>query len=208
MPQARGSHSAEAEEAWHKKWNGKLLPSVTLPMLAFHSSKKAYWHASCGNRCHIHFKAVDTINEKRREALLCRVCKQTKRQSSQHEHKLYRLLSKNHSHFAVEVHMEACSSYPAELLKHPFDAMLVPSGLLIEVDGEQHIDTDLKNVRVEEQQAQDATINAAVAAAGLCLVRLHYQDTRLEWWHVLQAAKARVQEGERGFVMFSKAFGV
>jgi hypothetical protein len=61
---------------------------------------------------------------------------------------------------------------------HPFDVMLVATGLLIEVDGQQYFGSDMMQTVVEEQQENDEKVNQGVISAGLCMVRLHYLDKR------------------------------
>lgn len=206
MPQPRKAHSEEAHEYWHKKWNQKLLPGIHLSALGYHSKQKVYWHALCRKRCHCRHLAVDTVNEQRRQALKCRPCGETKKKGSMYEVKLYSLLTKNSCHFVVEVFLDKTAASRLELANHPFDVMLVATGLLIEVDGQQHFESDMMQTVVEEQQESDEIINKAVMTAGLCMVRLHYLDTRADWWDVIKRARARIEQGDTGFVMFSKSY--
>lgn len=64
------------------------------------------------------------------------------------------------------------------MASHPFDVMLVATGLLIEVDGQQYFGSDMMQTVVEEQQENDEKVNQGVISAGLCMVRLHYLDKR------------------------------
>lgn len=206
MPQPKREHSEEAYQYWHKKWNKKLLPTVQLIGLGHHSQQKAYWQATCLERDHCRFLAVDTVNELRRYALKCKPCGQTKKEASQFELKLYRLLSKYHCHFAVEVYLEMTAKAREPLASHPFDAMLIATGLLIEVDGEQHFGSDMMQTTVEEQQQSDDKVNHAVKSAGLCMVRLHDLDTRADWWESINKARAKIEQGDSGFVLYSKSY--
>jgi very-short-patch-repair endonuclease len=206
MPQPKRAHSEEAYQYWHKKWNKIFLPTIHLSGLGHHSKQKAYWHAACLKRGHCRFLTVDTVNELRRDALKCKPCGQTKKEASKFELRLYSLLSKNHCHFAVEVYLEMTAEARQPLVSHPFDVMLIATGLLIEVDGEQHFGSDMMQTTVEEQQQSDEKVNQAVKSAGLCMVRLHYLDTRDDWWESINKARARIEQGDSGFVLYSKIY--
>jgi very-short-patch-repair endonuclease len=206
MPQQKREHSEEAHQHWHKKWNKQFLPDTQLSDLGYHDKQKVYWHALCRKRGHCRFLAVDTVNEHRRDALKCKPCGETKTKASKYERRLYSLLSKNHWHFAVEVYLEMTATARLPLANHAFDVMLIATGLLIEVDGEQHFGSDMMQVMVEEQQESDEKVNKAVASAGLCMVRLHYLDKRADWWDVIKKARTRIEQGDSGFVLYSKSY--
>lgn len=92
---------------------------------------------------------------------------------------------------------------------HPTDVMLAKSGLLIEVDGEQHFEGQHNKQGWEEQQERDRMVDAAVIEMGYCCVRLHYQDGGTAWKATIEAALQQLQhqtQPSQGCVHFSPAY--
>lgn len=62
----------------------------------------------------------------------------------------------------------------------PFDFWFYESKVLIEVDGEQHVEGSYQSTSAEEQMGRDREKDTAAVSAGFHVVRLHYRD--VVWW--------------------------
>lgn len=214
MGRARGTHSAQAEKLYHQGLNGQEEHEYYSRAAARHDSGRAWYHAKCSNKLHVCYRSIDAVNDPRSTALRCRVCsKHLKKKPNQHEKRLYSLLGAMELEFATEVML-----FPAwldeegaalKLSSHPTDVMLAKSGLLIEVDGEQHFEGEHNKKGWEEQQERDRMVDAAVLEVGYCCVRLHYLDANAEWKATIRAALQQLQQQtqpSQGCVHFSPAY--
>lgn len=79
--------------------------------------------------------------------------------------------------------------------------------LAVQVDGAQHFDTAhaFAGQSVEEQQARDASFDAAAAAQGFAVARLHHLD-QPEFGKVLAAALQLLRTSSRPFTFFSRSY--
>lgn len=118
----------------------------------------------------------------------------TERQISTHAQQAFAVTCQVAS--ALGVYGRITIVWEAHLVKQfgPFDLWLYEHGVVIEVDGEQHIEGGFSFTSAEEQAARDREKDAAAVQAGLHVVRLHYQD-KLYWGVLLYQVVLRVMRG-------------
>lgn len=176
-----------------------------------HGSEKFWFKASCCNQLHVQLRAVDSVNEPGSKALRCRMCSRyVKKKPSQHEQRLYKLLGRLQLAFATEVMLFPSwlddDSDGFRISRHPVDVVLAKSGLLIEVDGEQHFSVDYQKQGWEEQALRDAMIDVACLELNYCCLRLHFQDTAAAWEEAIMGSIKQIQRSPTGFVHYSPEY--
>lgn len=214
MGRWRGQQSAQSHKQYHHELNGEVEQAFFNSAATRHDVEKAWFHASCKNDLHVCYRTLDAANDPERRALRCRVCsKQVKKKPSEHERKLYGLLESMGLEFATEVLV-----FPSFIDKgssgfrvscHPTDVLLAKSGLLIEVDGEQHFEGEYKKQGWEEQQERDREVDAAAIEVGYGCIRLHYQDAAVAWEATIKRAIELQQDPQilnKGFIMYSPGY--
>jgi hypothetical protein len=161
---------------------------ILLEEQALYSTIKLVFKCKCCNAKHAKLIALQTA-QRRTDPFACRVCSG---KGSKHERLLYYLLdyAASISLYAVEavaigkkIQLNvAGSSEGLWLNRHRWDAMLLqPHSLLIEVQGEQHIDTEdgRRNNRGDTlaiRQAKDEALATAALAFGFSVLWLHPGD--------------------------------
>lgn len=192
------------------------MPELNYMLLkdqAAYSTLKLVFKCKCCNRKHTRLLALQTAS-RGQQPFACRVCT---RRGSKHERLLYQLLDQSAAVdcYAVEavaiskkIQLQvAGSSKGLWLNRHKWDAMLLkPHSLLIEVQGEQHIDTEdgRHNNRGDTlaiRQAKDEALATAALAFGFSVLWLHVGAADdpcgrvVRWTAALQQAVQHVTAG-------------
>lgn len=182
---------------------------------AAYSSSKQCFTCRCKNSKHVRLLALQTVS--RGDACFkCHVCS---KKGSKYEKQLYALLNSNAAVTAYAVEAVAMgrkiqlqipnSKQGLWLNRHRWDAVLLqPDSLLIEVQGEQHIDKEdgKRNNRgdtLADRQAKDQALADAALADGFSVLWLppgaadDVQGRATRWAAALQVALEHVAAKQR-----------
>lgn len=183
MGRPRKGFSQEAQNRWRPDLNHLLLESQ-----AAYSTNKHCFSCRCTNSKHIRLLALQTVS--RGDACFqCHVCSG---KGSCYEKQMYGVLDQEAAVVTYTVEAAAMgrqikldvagSSMGLWLNMHMWDAVLLqPHSLLIEVQGEQHIDKEdgrrnNRGDKLADRQAKDQALADAALADGFSVLWLHPGD--------------------------------
>lgn len=211
MGRKRGSNSRQAQQALLSDLNTKEEQQFFNELGCKHGDQRYWFGAKCSNQLHLHFRAVDSVNEVNSKTLRCRVCSHSlKKKPSHHEKRLYRLLGSMQLRFATEVLIFPswmdCTENGFKISRHPVDVMLADAPLLIEVDGSQHFCEDYQQQGWEEQAERDAVVDAACLKISFSCLRLHYLDSDAAWEEAIKACCNLCKASPAAFVKYTSMY--